>query len=112
MVLQGVAMMKRKRKEKRSRFGGDWPRFLALLQHRGECNLTGYRGSGKSGLGYALLRELLDRGIIDGVASNCGIDLPIQKWDEWIETSRGLRVPRGSYRCGYYFDEAGAVLDN
>ena len=100
------------RRSRRSRFGGDWPRFMALLQNRGECNLVGYRGSGKSGLGYAILRELLDRKIIDGVAANCGVDLPVHQWRDWITTEKGLRVPRGSYRCGYYFDEAGAVLDN
>ena len=96
-----------------ARFGGDWARFMALFFNRGECNLLGYRGSGKSLLGYAILQEALRVKRIDGVAANCGVDLPIINWREILPPNgRWPALPRGSVRCGYYLDEAGSVLDN
>jgi hypothetical protein len=95
------------------KFGGDWARFMALVLNRRQVNLLGYKGSGKSLLGYVILHEALKAGKIKGVASNVGVDLPIHRWDERLPP-RGLWPARwaGLEGSGLYLDEAGAFMDN
>ncbi len=98
-----------------ARFSGDWDRFMQILINRGECNLLGYRGSGKSLLGFAILEQLLADGHICGVLGNAGLSLPVANWAEYLEPdeARGWgRRPRGLEQVGVYIDEAGTVFDN
>ncbi len=98
-----------------ARFTGDWDRFMQILLNRGECNLLGYRGSGKSLLGFAMLEELVAGKHNCGVLGNAGLSLPMAPWDEWLEPDpvRGWgRRPRGIEEVGCYIDEAGTVFDD